>query len=70
MDVGRDLGEAAGTQHGLQQAEVWEVLGKTCPFSEPIDAGWWSKPSPVRVSRVRTFLLKLRNVMEKVRWGL
>lgn len=34
LDVGRDLGGAADTQHGLQQAEGWEVPGKTCPFSK------------------------------------
>ena len=34
LDVGRDLGGAADTQHGLQQAEGWVVLGKTCPFSK------------------------------------
>lgn len=43
--------------------------GKPAPSLKPIDAGWWSQPSPVQVSWVRTFLLKLRNVTEKVRWG-
>lgn len=38
LDVGRDLGGAADTQHGLQQAEGWEALGKTCPF--PIRRCW------------------------------
>lgn len=32
LHVGRDLGGAADTQHGLQQAEGLEVLGKTCLF--------------------------------------
>lgn len=63
LDVGRDLGGAADTQHGLQQAEGWEALGKTCPF--PIHRCWvveeafpsaswvsaWRGPSPPKAQK-------------------
>lgn len=42
MDVGRDFGGAADIQHDLQQAEGWEVLGKTCHFSNTHQ--WWHSP--------------------------